>query len=96
MVINELTDINKPKNFTVGPADYDSSLTSVTLYGTTNSTATTELRIALTDENILEREEKFSLMLSSNTTRIIIIANSTSVNIINDDGECCPCNTHTG
>ena len=96
MVINELTDINKPKKFTVGPADYDSSLTSVTLYGTTNSTATTELRIALTDESILEREEKFSLMLSSNTTRIIVIANSTSVNIINDDGECCPCKTHTG
>ena len=67
---------------------------SVTLYGTTNSTTTTELRIALKDENILEREENFRLVLTSNFTRVII-ANSTSVNIINDDGEYRPQNSYT-
>ena len=47
---------------------------------------TAELRITIQDEDILERDEDFTIMLNAMETRVII-ANSTSVVIVNDDGE---------
>ena len=70
----------------VGPADYDASLMYVTLLSTTNSMTTAELRITIQDEDILERDEGFTIMLNTMETRVNI-ANSTSVVILNDDGE---------
>ena len=70
----------------IGPADYDASLMYVTLLATTNSMTTAELRITIQDEDILERDEDFTIMLDTMETRVNI-ANSTSVVIVNDDGE---------
>ena len=70
----------------VGPADYDASLLYFTLLATTNSMTTAELRITIQDEDILERDEDFTIMLNTMITRVNI-ANSTSVVIVNDDGE---------
>ena len=70
----------------VGPADYDASLMYVTLLATTNSMTTAELRITIQDEDILEGDEDFSIMLDIMETRVNIV-NSTSVVIVNDDGE---------
>ena len=70
---------------TAGPADYDTSLMYVTLLPTTNIMTTAELRITIQDEDILERDEDFTIMFDTMETRIII-ANSTSVVIVNDDG----------
>ena len=70
----------------VGPADYDDSLMDVTLLATTTSMTTAELRITIEDEDILERDEDFTIMLNTTETRVNI-ANSTSVVIVNDDGE---------
>ena len=67
-----------------GPADV--SLTYVTLLATTNSMTTAELRILIQDEDILERDEDFTIILHTMETRVNI-ANSTSVVIVNDDGE---------
>ena len=58
----------------------------VTLLATTNSMTTAELRITIQDEGILERDEDFTIELDTTETRINI-ANSTSVVIVNDDGE---------
>ena len=58
----------------------------VTLLATTNSMTTAELRITIQDEDILEIDEDFVIMLDSMETRVNI-ANSTSVVILNDDGE---------
>ena len=58
----------------------------VTLHATTNSMTTVELRITIQDEDILERDEDFVVMLNSMEARIEI-ANTTSVLILNDDGE---------
>ena len=58
----------------------------VTLHATTNSMTTVELRITIQDEDILERDENFVVMLNSMEARIEI-ANTTSVLILNDDGE---------
>ena len=58
----------------------------VTLLATTNSMTTAELRITIEDEDILERDEDFSIMLVTMENRVNI-ANSTSVFILNDDGE---------
>ena len=58
----------------------------VTLLATTNSTTTAELRITIQDEDILETDEDFNIMLDTMMTRVNI-ANSTSVVIVNDDGE---------
>ena len=58
----------------------------VTLLATTNSMTTAELRITIQDEDILEIDEYFVIMLDSMETRVNI-ANSTSVVILNDDGE---------
>ena len=70
----------------IGPDDYDASLMDVTLLATTNSMTTAELRITIQDEDILERDEVFTIMLDTMETRVNI-ANSTSVVILNDDGE---------
>ena len=70
----------------LGPADYDASLMYVTLLATTNSMTTAELRITIQDEDILERDENFTIMLDTMENRVNI-ANSTSVIILNDDGE---------
>ena len=70
----------------VGPADYDDSLMDVTLLATTNSITTAELRITIQDEDILERDEDFTIVLDTMENRVNI-ANSTSVIILNDDGE---------
>ena len=70
----------------IGPADYDASLMYVTLLATTNSMTTAELRITIKDEDILETDEDFTIMLDTMETRVNI-ANSTSVVILNDDGE---------
>ena len=59
---------------------------SVTLYTTTNSMTMVELRINIVDEDILENDEDFNIMLSTLETRLTI-SNSTSVIIVNDDGE---------
>ena len=77
----------------VGPADYDASLLYFTLLATTNSMTTAELRITIQDEDILERDEDFTIMLNTMITRVNI-ANSTSVVIVNDDGELILRNTH--
>ena len=77
----------------VGPADYDDSLMSVTILATTNSMTTAELRITIQDEDILERDEDFDIILDTMETRINI-ANSTSVVIVNDDGELILRNPH--
>ena len=77
----------------VGPADYDASLMYVTLLATTNSMTTAELRITIQDEDILERDEDFDIMLDTTETRVNI-ANSTSVVIVNDDGELILRNPH--
>ena len=58
----------------------------VTLIHTTNSMTTAELRITIQDEDILERDEDFTIMLDTMENRVNI-ANSTSVVILNDDGE---------
>ena len=58
----------------------------VTLLATTNSMTTAELRITIQDEDILERDEYFTIMLDTMETRVNI-ANSTLVVILNDDGE---------
>ena len=58
----------------------------VTLLATTNSMTTAELRITIQDEDILEIDEDFVIMLDSMETRVNI-ANYTSVVILNDDGE---------
>ena len=58
----------------------------VTLLATTNSMATAELRITIEHEDTLERDEDFTIMLDTMETRVNI-ANSTSVVILNDDGE---------
>ena len=65
----------------------------VTLLATTNSMTTAELRITIQDEDILERDEDFTIMLDTMETRVNI-ANSTSVVIVNDDGELILRNTH--
>ena len=70
----------------IGPADYDATLMYVTLYATTNSLITAELRINIVDEDILEKDEDFNIMLSTSERRIIISI-STSVIIVNDDGK---------
>ena len=58
----------------------------VTLLATTNNMTTAELRFTIQDEDILERDEDFTIMLETMETRVNI-ANSTSVVIVNDDGE---------
>ena len=58
----------------------------VTLLATTNSMTTAELRITIQNEDILERDEDFAIMLDTMENRVDI-ANSTSVVILNDDGE---------
>ena len=70
----------------IGPADYDDIPGTITLLGTNNTTTTTELRITIKDEGILERDEYFRIKLNSVEPNIEI-ANSTSVIILNDDGE---------
>ena len=70
----------------IGPADYDASLMYVTLYATNNNMITAELRINIVDEDILEKDEDFNIMLSTSETRLEI-SNSTSVTIVNDDGK---------
>ena len=77
----------------IGPADYDASLMYVTLLATTNSMTTAELRISIQDEDILERDEDFTIMLNTMETRVNI-ANSTSVIIVTDDSELILRNTH--
>ena len=77
----------------VGPADYDDSLMDVTLLATTTSMTTAELRITIEDEDILERDEDFTIVLNTKETRVNI-ANSTSVVIVNDDGELILRNPH--
>ena len=77
----------------VGPADYDDSLMDVTLLATTNSMTTAELRITIQDEDILEIDEYFTIALDTTETRVTI-ANSTSVVIVNDDGELILRNPH--
>ena len=72
---------------TIGLDDYNASLTSITLLATTNSMTTAELRITIQDEDILERDEDFTIMLNTMETRIQI-TNSTTVVILNDDGMC--------
>ena len=57
-----------------------------TLLATTNNMTTAELRITIEDEDIVERDEDFAIMLDTMETRVNI-ANSTSVVILNDDGE---------
>ena len=51
-----------------------------------NSMTTAELRITIEHEDILERDEDFTIMLDTREYRVNI-ANSTSVVILNDDGE---------
>ena len=58
----------------------------VTLLATTNSMTTAELRITIRDEDIVERDEDFTIILNAMEKRVNI-ANSTSVIILNDDGE---------
>ena len=69
-----------------GVFDYDPSLVHTTLFATTNSTATFELRVTIVNDDIVESDENFNITLISLMTRINI-ANSTSVIIVNDDGE---------
>ena len=69
-----------------GPVDYDASLMYVTLLATTNSMTTAELGITIQDEDIVESNEYFTIMLITMKTGVNI-ANSTSVVIVNDDGE---------
>ena len=45
-----------------------------------------ELRINIVDEDILENDEDFNIMLSTSETRLAI-SNSTSVIILNDECE---------
>ena len=58
----------------------------VTLLATTNNMTTAELRITIRDEDIVERNEDFTIILNAMEKRVNI-ANSTSVIILNDDGE---------
>ena len=58
----------------------------VTLLATANNMTTAELRITIQDEDILEGDEDFTIILYTTETRVNI-ANSTSVIIMNDDGE---------
>ena len=58
----------------------------VTLLATTNNMTTAELRITIRDEDIVERDEDFTIILNAMENRVNI-ANSTSVVIVNDDGE---------
>ena len=58
----------------------------VTLYATNNSMITAELRINIVDDDILEKDEDFNIMLNTSETRVAV-SNSTSVIIVNDDGK---------
>ena len=58
----------------------------LTLFPTTNSATTAELRIRIEDEDILERDEDFVIILNTMEARVEI-TNTTSVLILNDDGE---------
>ena len=58
--------------YNIGPADFEANPKA-------------EFRITIHDEDILERDEDFTIMFDTMETRIII-ANSTSVVIVNDDG----------
>ena len=62
----------------------------VTFLATTNSMTTAVLRITIQDEDILERDEDFTIMLNTMETRVNI-ANATSVIIANDDGKAFIC-----
>ena len=68
-----------------GPVDYESSLSTITIYATTDSTTTAELWITIKDEDIMERNEEFNIALTTMVSRVVI-ANSTSILILNDDG----------
>ena len=48
---------------------------------------TADLRITIQDDDILERNEDFNIMLDTMETRIQI-TNSATVLILNDDGMC--------
>ena len=70
----------------IGPTDHASSPTSVTLSATNQPNTTAEMRIPIENEGILERDEFFNITLYTGETRVLI-TNSTSVIIVNDDGE---------
>ena len=52
----------------------------------TVSIASVNLTIAIMNDEILERDEDFTIMLNSSQDRVVI-ANSTSIIIQNDDSE---------
>ena len=70
-----------------GPADYTFNEDYVTLYATTSSSTMTQLRITLVDDDVLERDDVLNVMLRSMERRVEV-SNSTTVVILNDDGEC--------
>ena len=75
--------------FFVGPVDYDASAMSFLFVRHNNMTASIaseNLTIAIMADEILEKDEKFTIMLNSSQERFVI-ANSTSIIIQNDDGE---------
>ena len=56
------------------------------MYPTTNNTASAEMRIPIENEDVLECNEYFNITLHTSETRVMI-ANGTSVIIVNDDGK---------
>ena len=72
----------------VGPADYNDCPTNFTLFATTNSTTTAKLEFTIIDDDILERDEVLTIVLDTTESRVNI-ANSTSVIILNDNGQFC-------
>ena len=72
--------------FSSGPRDYDQSLTSIILYATTDNSTTADVRVIIEDEDIVERDEFLNITLNTAQPRVMV-NNSTSIIIENDDGE---------
>ena len=55
------------------------------MHATTNGTTKADLRITIMNEDMVERTEDFSVALTTVESRVMI-ANSTTILILNDDG----------
>ena len=69
-----------------GPTDFNVNASSITLQATTNRTATVVLMITILDQDILQGSKDFTIALIATQNRVTV-SNSTSVVILNDDGE---------
>ena len=69
--------------FLDGP-DYTSISNEVTFAAETNSTS---IRVNITNDTVIERDEVFSAFLTSFELNVVLINSTASVTIIDNDGE---------